>query len=483
MQTLPRTLIDDLPADADHTSAPVDIGRLLTGSVIFTIEGAGVTQSDHLSSSVDIVISGGAPTLSALGLTAGTTAITPATVDTGDAPYTLDFPYLNINTNPIDLTGVIDADTLVDAINAASISGITTTVTVDHARMVGTVPIVIDASPATQAALGLTNGTTSPVNASATTNNGPWILTPGVNAFTLAGVDIDLTLVTDAASLKTAIDTAAISGMTTTIMTAALLISRTSSFVVDGDAGNLTALGLTAGLRNYTPADVNSGPEPYSIPADPSLTIAGATIDLSGVSSAANLKTAIDAQSISGMTTSVVSSHVHLSRTTNFAVAGNTQGLTPLGLTATTHTITNATVDSGHDPYTLPGTPTLTINSHSIDLTGVDSAVTLKAAIDAQSISGMTVTVDRHEDAFSMQITTEGSNYPPPSGLTLNNPWIPPEDSWVVASEDNTQPIDTNGSYALRGPFGLTRWLRVKSVSNSGVNGTVRADFIGKGNA
>ncbi len=67
------------------------------------------------------------------------------------------------------------------------------------------------------------------------------------------------------------------------------------------------------------------------------------------------------------------------------------------------------------------------------------------------------------------------SNYPPPSGKSLQNGWVPPENSWIDFSEFTGVTATDNGTYilSLAGIAESFLNIRTKVVHTSGSGGTL----------
>ncbi len=199
----------------------------------------------------DLVIGGDATTLTELGLTAGTTNNTPATADTtGD---------ITINGQTVSLADTDDAAAILTKLQAAATasSGADEFTVSEDAGVItisaadGNNLTIGGANTAGLAALGLTAGTTNPTAAA---DNSAGAVTVNGQTINLAGGD-------DAADILAAFQAAATASSGTdafTVSNASGVLTLTGTngndIVIGGDAATLTALGLTAGTTEGTPA-------------------------------------------------------------------------------------------------------------------------------------------------------------------------------------------------------------------------------------
>ena len=333
---------DDLTAVAGKIQAAFDGGDI-TGGVTVDTTGGVLT----LSSAADIQIAGDANTLTAVGVTAGTTTATAAgATSTGTGFTAITDPSgtagnLSINgTNvAVNATNGADVDALVMAINGfnsgAGVPGVTASNNGGQLQLNSGAEITIGGDAATVGALGLTAGTTKPsassVSASsALTTTGS--ITVNGNAISWDGTGTYQALIDDLEALD-GISSASMEGGRLTLKSE----NGENIKLADAVGGSLKQLGLTAGESKA------------KLGENTSITLNGTDIKLAKGSDLDSIVTAINTASTGVSASKTAEGTLELfSGNESFTVADGAAGtgLASLGLTNAAGTHSGVIVES-----------------------------------------------------------------------------------------------------------------------------------------
>ncbi len=221
-----------------------------SGSNAFTVSNASGVLTITGTAGNDLVVGGDASTLSAVGLTSGTTNGTPA-VDNNAGDIT-------INGQTITLAGGDDAAAILAKFQAAATaSSGSNAFTVSNASGVLTITgtagndVVIGGDASTLSAVGLSSGTT---NGTPAVDNDAGNITINGQTIALAGGDTAATILSKFQAAASA--TTGTNAFTVSNASGVLTFTGTAGndLVIGGDAATLTALGLTSGTVDGTPA-------------------------------------------------------------------------------------------------------------------------------------------------------------------------------------------------------------------------------------
>ncbi|MFA5679577.1 MAG: flagellin [Pseudomonas sp.] len=320
-------------ADGDDLAAvETKINAAITNSDItgVTVDiSSGVLE---LSSAANIVIAGDAATLTAVGVTAGTTNATAAadatSTGTGFAAITGasgTAGNLSINgTNvAVNATNGADVDALVAAINGENIAGVIASNEGGQLQLNSSSAITIGGAAATVGAIGLTAGTTNP-SASSLTATSPLTTAGSINvngtAVSWDGTGTYADLMADLEAIE-GVDAASFEGGRLTLSSE----NGQNITLADATGGSLKALGLSAGESKA------------KLGENTSITLNGTEIKFSKGSDLDAIVTAINTASTGVSASKTAEGTLELfSGNESFTVADGAAGtgLTALGLTA-----------------------------------------------------------------------------------------------------------------------------------------------------
>jgi len=337
----------------------------------------------------------------------------------------------------IDLSGVTDQDSLLDAINGALGSAGTASIDSNTGFLTVTAGNDTDSitfggsSSADLNALGLTTDAAGPGSSTSNSIINGLTKTSGsltVKIGTANAADVDLSGVTDQDSLVDAINDAIGSAGTASIdsSTGYLTITAantTDSITFGGSAGgDLSALGVTNAAAGPGSTTTNAAVAGLTDTTAGSLTVtvgsgSPATIDLSGVTDQDSLLDAINGALGSAGTAAINSTTGHLeitaANTTDSITFGGSSAadLNALGLDTTA---ADPTVGSGNPTIAgLSGNLTIKVGSASaatVDLSGVTDDASLLTAVNAALGTKGTASIDATTGHLTVKATADGDS-------------------------------------------------------------------------